>query len=782
MAASTMESDVWSRASSALRTLSTMPHIQSGVSLIVSSIISSGLGFVFWIVAARQYSSVALGIGSAVITAMILLTDISQIGLRTALVRFLPSAAGDTRRLITSAYGTAVAIAVVGSLVFLAGIDLWTPALAGLRGSTATMALFVLATACWAVYLLQEGVLVGLGLKSWVAIENGAFGLLKIALLVPLAGAGDELGVFFAWALPAFAVVAVVNVGIVRHLRAGSQSGDAPTAPSPSRPERRVGLHDLVAHSSAAWAATVPRTAVIGLLPLLVLAELGSRHTAYYFLAWTIAYGVSVLSANIGDALLAEAPYDETNVERQRLRRTLLSMAISAPIVAVAVAVAPFVLELFGPEYASEATGVLRLLLLAAVVNVGGRAFVGRLRAEGRMRAALLYELAQSLSVLILGWLLLRSFGLAGLGAAWLGVLTAAAASVLIAESIWWWAPRLDTRFVTVATRIFDLGWRVGLRLPAPGLDAVVRGSLAGRYRGRPRWRRIARTSDTQTVVVSGHDGRPPLRIELARTEWGNELLGRRVRAVAELGDLTGMASFRALVPFPIDHDTSAGRHVLIESATSGRPGTSFGADRADELVRAVLIPIAELHSGTKGWLTFDQHALDRWVARPLRSLGDEGRATPEELLAIGRVICRGLEAKTVASARLHGNLTLDNALFDPTGRLMGLINWEWSDVGPAFLDRATLALSALSVRSGRDLGHLVHQLLEEPEPLVNHPALDAPAVPVVDGRSLVLLAWLHHVLPTVRASSSSHAVRFRVARDVGAVLARPDLAPAVRA
>jgi O-antigen/teichoic acid export membrane protein len=753
-----------------------MPLIQSGISLIASSIVTSGLGFIFWIVAARQFTSAQLGIGSAVITAMILLTEFAQLGLKTGLVKFLPTAGTGTRGLIARSYGIAIAVAFGGAIIFLAGIPLWSPALADLRASPALSALFVLGTMFWVLFLLEDSVLVGLRMAPWVPVENGMFGLFKIVLLFPLAAASGDFGVFVAWVVPVFVVVFAVNVLIARRLdRTDTDAG--PTNDKPS-----TAMRDVVRYSLVDWAATASRMVVIGVLPLIVLAQLGSSQSAYYFLAWTIAFSVYLLSANVGDALVAEASYDEDNVDRHTLHSGLLSMAISIPIVLAAAVLAPIVLRAFGTEYADEATTVLRLLLVGALPNVVTRTFIGKLRAERRMRAVFVYEFLLSLGVLVLGWLLLPPLGIVGLGVAWLVVLSIAAIYAIAAESVWWWAPRLEAgRLVELERRVEPVR-RLTWRLPSHRLDPDVRRSLRDRYTSRPRWRRVGLTPDLQTIAVAGCDGRPPLTIELARTSWGNEMLARRSTIVAELADVDGIASLRPLLPYPIDHDVTGERHFMIESAISGRRGTVAVAEDHDEVVDEATGALAVLYEATGGWVTFDQKRLQRFVSLPLRQLGDTVSLPSDDLAAVEQMLCDAFDGIAVPSARQHGNLVLENLLFDRSGKLAGLINWEWSDVGPVFLDRSAIALSATLVRSGTDVGPLVVELLDEPDRLLSHRALGGTSLPSVDPKLLVLLAWLHRLRPTLGASGTRAPTQLWVARNVTPVIKHPIMSAAAPA
>lgn len=782
MTASTEPSPVWSRTGAALRGLAALPLIQSGLSLVMSSVVASALGFLFWLLAARQYDSADLGVGSAVITAMILLADVSHLGLRTGLVRFVPTAGPDTRALIARSYGMSMAVAGLGAVVFVLGLGWWMPELAVLR-SWGFGLLFVAATMCWVVFQLEDSVLLALRLAHWVPVENGVFGALKIVLLFPLAGlAGQsaQLGVYLAWSLPVFAVVAVVTVAVAS---AVARIETAQAAAGTRRPGGLRGLlamqlpmRQVLSYSLVDWAATMSRSAVIGVLPMLVLATRGGSVAAYWSIAWTIAFSVYMLSANVGDALLAEASYDQDNVDRHTLQSGLLSMAISAPVVVVAIVATPWVLRAFGQEYSEGASTALRLLLLGSIPNVVTRTYVGRLRAEGRMAAVFAYEATISVGVLLLGWALLHAMGIAGVAVAWLSVLALAAVYALAVELVGWWGPRLGPRGAGRMRSLLRLVERIERRRPRPALDQSVHATLATRYATRPAWRRLELSPHSQTVQVSGHEGRPPLRMELAITPWGAEVLGRRVAAIAALGDMTGLPSFRALVPFPIEHHTATDPHFLIESGLSGTPGTALvgarGAGRsADDLVQAIHDPLTAVHQATAGWLTFGPDELDMWVSQPLRHLGEAAGLPAEDVVSLGRVLCDGLAGQRVPSARIHGNLGLSRALFDPSGRLTGLVDWEWSAQGPVFLDWCSLALSARAVQSDSDIGGTAREMLEDPEVFRTHPGLARQALPDMDSRVLVLFTWLHTIVPQLRSAPEHGWGRYWMIRNVDQVL-----------
>jgi O-antigen/teichoic acid export membrane protein len=767
MTASTEPSPVWTRTSTTLRSLSAMPLIQSGLSLVVSSLVSSGLGFVFWIVAANQYSSANLGVSSTVIMSMVLLADISHLGLRTGLVRFIPTAGRDARQLIVRSYQVAMVVAGLGAVFFVTGVTWWLPELSVLRHSLFFGALFVVATVFWVVFQLEDSALLGLRLAHWVPIENAAFGLAKILLLFPLArlsGQGAQMGAFLAWCVPLFVVVAVANAAMARALERQQQEQSR---------SGHVGMREVLSYSLIDWGASVGRSVVIGVMALLVLSYEGSSQSAYYVIAWTISASVHNLSANISDALLAEASQEGADIDRQTLHSGLLAMAISAPVVLVATVAATWILGAFGTEYAQGGTRVLQLLLLASIPNVVTRTYVGRLRAEGRMKTVFAYEMALSAGVLVVGWFLLDLLGIVGLGMAWLLALSVAALYVISMESRAYWVPKIDDSWLEPIRAVHRVVAPLGRSVARPEIDRAVNHALADRYQARPPWRRLELTDHNQTVLVSGHQGRPPLRIEMARTQWGAEILSRRAAALSSLNGLTGVSALRALVPYPIEHQPAAAQPYLMTSAVSGRPGAAIGRDGPIQpLVTAIQVAIAELHEASAGWMAFDQPHFDRWVTQPLRYVADLGGADPGEIVGLGRQFRQALDGVLMPSARLHGNLGLDKALFDGRGRLTGLIDWEWSAEGPAFLDSGSLALSTRAVESGQDIGDVVRRLLEDPEVFVTHQAMKHRPLPDVDRQVLVLFCWLHRVVPVLRATSPDMN-RPWLARNVAAVLTR---------
>ena len=65
---------------------------RNSIYLMLSTLVMSFLGFFFWIISARLYSTEQVGIGATLISVMTLISSLSILGLDNGLIRYLPTA------------------------------------------------------------------------------------------------------------------------------------------------------------------------------------------------------------------------------------------------------------------------------------------------------------------------------------------------------------------------------------------------------------------------------------------------------------------------------------------------------------------------------------------------------------------------------------------------------------------------------------------------------------------------------------------------------------------
>jgi hypothetical protein len=68
------------------------PQHRDGMALVLSSGVSSAIGMLFWVLAARLFDQATLGVNSAALSAVTLLASASHLNMGNALLRFVPVA------------------------------------------------------------------------------------------------------------------------------------------------------------------------------------------------------------------------------------------------------------------------------------------------------------------------------------------------------------------------------------------------------------------------------------------------------------------------------------------------------------------------------------------------------------------------------------------------------------------------------------------------------------------------------------------------------------------
>ncbi len=404
-----------------------LPLFRNAYALMLSSGTTSALGFAYWVLAAHYYSPSVLGWNSAIISAMLFLAGVAQLSMNNVLVRFIPIAGKATLRLVIYTYlATLVAASLVG-LLFLLGVDTWSPTLKVINSTPVWALSFIGAVMTWCVFSLQDSVFTGLRQTFWVPIENSIFAVAKIVLLVAVASTLQRLGIYVSWSITAALTLIPVNLLIFRRLIPSYMAvSHAETSPIRAR--------QILNFASGNYLGTLFALASSLLLPILVANRAGAMANSYFYLAWTIAVGLQLVASNLAISLTVEASADRG--QTAAYARLVLGQAarLLLPAVLVVFLGAPWILLAFGKFYAEQGTVALRLLALGTIPNVLVNLSLGLARIQNR---ALLIMLIQgALCVLILGLsaLWLPVFGVNGVAFAWMSSQTIVAVILVFTE------------------------------------------------------------------------------------------------------------------------------------------------------------------------------------------------------------------------------------------------------------------------------------------------------------------------------------------------------------
>jgi O-antigen/teichoic acid export membrane protein len=401
------------------------PQHRDGLALVLSSGISSVVGLLYWVVAARLFPPDEVGVNTTLISTMTLIGVTSQLNLGSALLRFVPVAGRSARSLVGACYGIAVLTACALGAVFALGAPLWAPDLVDALGRGPLLAFFLVATPVWAAFAMHDYTLTAIKRATLVPLENLAFSLLKVGFLA----AGTVLvfrGVIaVSWVLATAVIVAVVAAFLARTLR--------PTAATPAAREH-IRPRTIAAYVSADWAGGLCTDAVEFGLPLVVLFSLDANSAGTFSVVWAIAYAFYLVTHGMSQSMVTHVA--DTPHECHRAVRTMVTKALTliVPGVLVAVLGAGLILSIFGPHYAETGTTLLVLCALSAVPNVVVGAAVAVARIQ--QRTWVIFGIPATVAVIVvpLALVLMPHLGLTGVGIALLAGQSAVAGGILLSR------------------------------------------------------------------------------------------------------------------------------------------------------------------------------------------------------------------------------------------------------------------------------------------------------------------------------------------------------------
>lgn len=400
------------------------PQHRDGMALVLSSALSSSIGLLFWVLAARLFDPATVGLNSTVVSTMTLLGTAAQLNLGNAMLRFVPVAGRGTRALVAGCYAVGVGAAVAVGTVFALGAPLWAPDLLAAFGQSALLAFFVISTPIGTLFVMQDYVLPAIKRAVVVPVENLVFSVLKIVLLVAAVGTGIVGGIAVSWTVATALVVVGVSVYLLRALPRGGPRTPVEAAPVTAR--------DVARFVRADYAGTVFWQAALFGLPLVVIARLGPEDAATYNVVWQIGYALYLVANGMGQSLVAHVAADPARLDAARDGMVSKALTLIVPTVIVVSPCSYLVLSIFGSTYAEQGSELLVLLLVSAVPNTVTAAAVwaARVRRDGRV----LFGLPAAISTVVIagGWVLMPVMGVLGAGVAWLAAQTVAAAGVLL--------------------------------------------------------------------------------------------------------------------------------------------------------------------------------------------------------------------------------------------------------------------------------------------------------------------------------------------------------------
>ncbi len=352
-------------------------------SLLGTTAVTSLLGLVFWGVAPVYFSINAIGLAGASVAAMMLLGQVSMLGLGTLLIGEFPRHRGQEASLVAVALiTTTITGGALGALFAVLAPHVLS-GLQPLAESAVAVVIFALGVALTASTFVLDQALIGL-LRG--DLQFGRNTVLAVAKLLAVMVAGivfrgaGGLAIYGAWAFGNIASL----LGLALLVVARKQW------PHSYRPRwtllRGLGRSAL-GHHALNLVQQVPNTA----FPLVVTAVLSVAMTGYFYYSWMIASFAFLGLTSLATVLYAVGATDPVLFAKRMqltLRLALVGGVAAAGIMLVGANAIMMILGHGNPAYVQYGAPSLRILELGVFPLIIRTHYVAVCRVSGRLGQA----------------------------------------------------------------------------------------------------------------------------------------------------------------------------------------------------------------------------------------------------------------------------------------------------------------------------------------------------------------------------------------------------------
>ncbi|AGF97072.1 hypothetical protein MmTuc01_1720 [Methanosarcina mazei Tuc01] len=370
--------------------------------LMLSSISTAGFGFIFWFLAAKFYSASDVGIATGIMSSMTLIVNLSRFGLDYSIIRFFPT--HDKCKVFSTSTVISTLIALIFGLIFISGINSFSPELSFLRSPLYTLFYFISLTSSSVIFM--AGIF-------FVAIREAEFQLylnlivgsrvLFVILFISL----GAIGIFYAVGASFFIAF---FISLVLILKSGTDLK--------LKIDRKF-LADSFNFSAGNFLTglfmTVPNT----LLPIMILNMHLVEQAAYYYIVFGIVSLLFMIPESISTSLFVEGSNGQS-LKKTVIQSLVIIFLLLTPIALFFYLYGSLILGFIGQDYVAGGSGVFRLMIFASFFVVVNNVYFSIKRIQKDTKEITLLSGIIFILLIGLAFLLIPVLGIEGIGYAWI--------------------------------------------------------------------------------------------------------------------------------------------------------------------------------------------------------------------------------------------------------------------------------------------------------------------------------------------------------------------------
>lgn len=389
------------------------PMIKNAYYLILGTGVTSLLGFIYWIFAARLFTSDALGFSSALISSLGLIAIFSELGLGIAIIRFLPNfTISEKNDFVNTCLTISCVVGSVMAVGFILGLGVWAPGLLFLHSTPVYGIVFIVFSFFFALQPLVSNVFIATRVNQSLLIINTFISITKIILLVIFFQFFNSFfGLFLSTGL-------AVTMGILLAFLIFIPRIQDNYKPIPKM--KLSVVNTLKGYSLGNYIGRILLLSPPLILPLIIVNVLGPEMNAYFFITWSFIVLLQVIPSSLFNSLFAESTNEGILTRNNIIKSLKLMLVLSVVAIFVIFISADDILCLFGTEYSLNGAMLLRVLSLSIIPWGIIYLYISIERINCRTKNLLIITAASCLCSLLLSYLFMIKLNLIGLGLGYL--------------------------------------------------------------------------------------------------------------------------------------------------------------------------------------------------------------------------------------------------------------------------------------------------------------------------------------------------------------------------
>ena len=346
------------------RQLSANRHLAKGaVAIMMATLIASAAGWVYWVVGAHRWRTAEIGASLSLVAALSIIGLVAGQPVTTTLLVRLGRAKRPAAVLVRTLFMTSIAGFGLGLVALLVVPHSLT--------GTATVpvrVMFLLSALVAPTSIVLDGAVLVVRRSGLIVYRTLVHSLGKLALLgvlaLPALFVGGPFAVLVSWTV---AQVVASGIVLLRSHRSFGERGEEGLETSSDA----IVLRGFVPQVIGSLSASLPPQ----ILPLVVVASLGTRSAAWFSITWLVGGLCFMISPAVAQTLLAEGSRADQDLRTSVRAAAALSLALLAVPLLLYVLAGREVLNLFGANYGRMGGGLLLALAVSSlpdlVTNLG---------------------------------------------------------------------------------------------------------------------------------------------------------------------------------------------------------------------------------------------------------------------------------------------------------------------------------------------------------------------------------------------------------------------------